>query len=60
MSGSIQDILDNFINELYKDGTVDRWKREKAGPTKVPTQVAAPQNGKITAVDLGPEHGRAR
>jgi len=29
-SFSIQPYLDKFIDELYEDGTVDRWKREKA------------------------------
>jgi hypothetical protein len=24
------DLLDDFINELYADGTVDRWKRDRA------------------------------
>jgi hypothetical protein len=23
-------LLDNFVEDLYADGTVDRWKREKA------------------------------
>jgi hypothetical protein len=23
-------VLQDFIDELYEDGTVDRWKREKA------------------------------
>jgi hypothetical protein len=27
---SVVDILNDFIKELYEDGTVDRWKREQA------------------------------
>jgi hypothetical protein len=30
MSAYDMALLQNFVDELYEDGTIDRWKREKA------------------------------